>query len=210
MKSEIEKQQHQNERVFNFVARRYDRGIIGKWLLSIVKATIDEISLKKNSRILDAGVGTGNLLVLLERTHKNLDLYGVDISEKMLAIARKKIRTAKIMKLSVKNIDKKFKDNFFNYIFVVDAFHHFPDHREVLAAFNHVLKKKGKLIITDFDFGSLFNYIFHMLEPGNSWIYTQKAMRNLFIESGFSVEKQKRIGLFSVVTIGIKSTHTTQ
>ncbi|MEK6871357.1 MAG: class I SAM-dependent methyltransferase [Nanoarchaeota archaeon] len=204
MKSIIQKQEHRNESVFNFVAGQYDKGFIGKWLFDVVKATVNEISLKRNSRILDAGTGTGNLLFILEKKNKDLQLYGIDVSNKMLAHARRKLKHAHLMRLSVSDVEKKFKNNFFDYIFVVDAFHHFPEHVSTVHTFYRVLKNNGMLIITDFDFGSLFNYIFHMLEPGNSGIYTKKAMQKLFIQSGFKIKKQKRLGLFSVMTVGIK------
>ena len=36
-------------------------------LFNIIYRTTDEIKIKKNSRVLDAGCGTGNLLYILER-----------------------------------------------------------------------------------------------------------------------------------------------
>ncbi|MEN9626372.1 MAG: hypothetical protein RL557_700 [archaeon] len=201
----LEKQEHMNERVFNFVSSRYDTGIMGKWLIKVIQKTVDEADVKRNASVLDAGAGTGNLLQILENRDKQLRLFGLDISSEMLSIARKKVKKARFMKLSVMDVEKKFKKNFFDYIFVVDAFHHFPDHERIMRQFHTLLKNNGQIIITDFDFGSVFNYLFHVIEPGNSWIFTKKAMRNLFIESGFSIEKQKKIGLFSVMTVGIKS-----
>ena len=73
-----------------------------------------------------------------------------------------------------------------------------------MKRFRAVLKYKGTLIITELDFGKVFNYLFHVLEPGNNWIYTKKAMKNIFKESGFAIKKQKNIGIFSYVTIGLK------
>ena len=70
----LQKQEHRNEKIFNFVAEPYDKGIIGRWLFSVVKSTVDEISLKKNAKILDAGTGTGNLLFIFEKKKKNLQL----------------------------------------------------------------------------------------------------------------------------------------
>ena len=198
------KRENQNKRFFNIVAGVYDRGIVGKWLFGIIEKTIKEVNIDESSKILDVGTGTGNLLAFLEKKNKKLDLYGIDISEKMLSVARKKVRYAHFFKLSVLDINKKFKESSFDYIFVIDAFHHFPEQEEVMHNFHKILKNRGALIITELDFGRVFNYLFHILEPGNQWIYTKRQMRNLFIESMFTIKKQKKIGLFSYITIGTK------
>ena len=193
-----------NKKFFNIIAPFYDKGLLGKFLFNIIYRTTDEIKIKKNSRVLDAGCGTGNLLYILERKNLNLKLYGIDSSEKMLKIARKKAMTADIRNISVMNLDKKFKKNYFDYIFNVDAFHHFPNREIVMKSFHRILKHNGKLIITDFDFGVVFNFIFSALEPGNTGNYSKEQLRKLFKESGFFVEQQKKIGLFSLMTIGKK------
>ena len=193
-----------NKKFFNIIAPFYDKGLLGKFLFNIIYRTTDEIKIKKNSRVLDAGCGTGNLLYILERKNLNLKLYGIDSSEKMLKIARKKAMTADIRNISVMNLDKKFKKNYFDYIFSVDAFHHFPNREIVMKSFHRILKHNGKLIITDFDFGVVFNFIFSALEPGNTGNYSKEQLRKLFKESGFFVEQQKKIGLFSLMTIGKK------
>src|SRR3989338_6794754 len=72
-------------------------------------------------------------------------LFGIDISEKMLSVARKKVRYAHFFKLSVLDINKKFKENSFDYIFVIDAFHHFPEQEEVMHNFHKILKNRGAL-----------------------------------------------------------------
>src|SRR3989338_10293538 len=138
----IQKQQHKNENIFDIVSPVYDQGIIGKWLFSVIKKTVNEVKIKHNAKILDAGTGTGNLFLILEK-NKTLDLYGIDISKKMLNQAKKKIPHGQFIQLSVLDLDKKFKENYFDYIFVIDAFHHFPEHKKVMKRFRAVLKYKN-------------------------------------------------------------------
>ncbi|MEK6872451.1 MAG: class I SAM-dependent methyltransferase [Nanoarchaeota archaeon] len=193
-----------NEKFFDFWSRFYDKkGFFSRFLFNIVYKTIKSINIKQGSKILDVGCGTGNLLYLLERQKKNFKLYGIDISEKMLEVAEKKLNNVSLIRTSVFNLDKKFKNNF-DYIFVVDVFHHIPEQEKTTKKFHRLLKNNGKLIITDFDFGKTFNYIFHVIEPGNSGLNNKKQMKTLFIKSGFFVEKQKKLGLFSIMTVGIK------
>lgn len=202
MLSELEQT---NEKFFNFWSRFYDKKwFISRMLFNIVYKTIKSTNIKNGSRILDVGCGTGNLLYLLEKQNKNFKLYGIDISEKMLKVAEKKLNNASLIRTSVFNLDKKFKNNF-DYIFVVDAFHHIPEQEKTMKKFHKLLKKNGKLIITDLDLGKVFNYIFHIVEPGNSGLNNKEQMKALFIKSGFFVEKQKKLGLVSVMTIGIKT-----
>lgn len=194
-----------NKKFFDFWSCYYDAGIVGKWLLNVVTKTLDSVSINDNAVILDVGTGTGNLLYLIEKQNKNLELYGTDISEEMLIIARKKLNNAHLIKISVVNLDRKFNKEFFDYIFVIDAFHHFPKQDKVINNFYKILKSNGKLIITELDFGFVFNYFFHIIEPGNEWLYTKKEIKHLFLNAGFFVEKQNKIGLFSFVTIGLKN-----
>jgi len=194
----------QNKKFFDLVARYYDKGIVGNWLFSVIEKTINSVNIKKSSKILDVGTGTGNLIYLLEKQNKKLNLYGIDISKKMLTIARKKVKTAKFIKISVLLLEKEFPSKFFDYIFVIDAFHHFPYQKNVMNNFYNILKINGRLVITELDFGFIFNYFFHIIEPGNEWLYTKKELKNLFLVSGFLIEKQKKIGTFAVMTLGVK------
>lgn len=197
-------QEDKNEKFFDFWSRYYYKGIAGKILLNIIKKTLAEVTIKKGLRVLDVGTGTGNFLYLLERKNKNIKLYGIDISEKMLKIARKKVTSSVLRNISVVYLDKKFKKEFFDFIFVIDAFHHFPEQKKVMNNFYKILKNNGRLIITELDFGFVFNYFFHVIEPGNEWLYTKNEIKNLFLEAGFFVENQKKIGLFAVMTVGVK------
>lgn len=197
--------ENQNRKFFNFWSRYYDKGFFSKILLNIIIKTIKSIKIKNNSRVLDVGCGTGSLLYLLENRNLGLELYGMDISEKMLKIAEKKLNKTKLIIASAFDINKKFKENFFDYIFVVDAFHHIPEKEKIMKKFYKILKKNGKLIITDFDFGPLFNFIFYLIEPGNSGVPTKKQILELFRESNFFVEKQKKLNVFSLMTAGIKN-----
>ena len=69
-------------------------GVDKLWRKKIVKK-LDNI---KNGKILDIATGTGDLAIEIKKKCSN-KIYGIDISEKMIEIANKKIR-----KLGFKNI----------------------------------------------------------------------------------------------------------
>ena len=195
--------EQKNKKFFNNIAKYYGKGIFKNWNRKIERKAIETASIKKNSKILDVGCGTGNLLYLFQEQGKNLKLYGIDISNEMLKIA--KARLTKQTNLRLKPIEKiNFKSNYFDYVFSVDTFHHYSNYDLAMKNIYRVLKKKGKLIIADFNFGFIGNKIFHAIEPGNNKMYSKDEFKKLFKAYGFKNINQKRFGLFSILIIGEK------
>ena len=221
------KLEEKNKKFFNKFASSYDVKIFKKWQENIRKkiieeagikgkqktgnfltnspkrGRIEEAEIKNNSKILDAGCGTGEFLKLLLLEKKNLKLYGIDVSDEMLKIAGKKL--GKKANLKLFSVEKaNFKNNYFDYVFSEDAFHHYADYDLVMKNFYRVLRKGGKLIIADFNFGAILNKVFHWLEPGNNKMHSKKQFIELFKKYKFKKIKQKKINLIQVLTIGIK------
>ncbi len=194
--------EQRNKSFFNKLAKYYDSSLFRSLNKKFPEKIIKLVNIKPNSKILDAGCGTGNLLYLLLKQKKNLNLIGIDISPEMLKIAKRKLKgKTKFMLMPVEKINEKNK---FDYIFSVDAFHHYSSQEKAMANFYMALKKNGKLIVVDFDFSFLFNKIFHWLEPGNSRMHSAIQMKEIFRKKGFRDIKQKKIGWFSWLTIGRK------
>ena len=191
-----------NIRFFNRLAGFYDSGILKKWLSGIQKKMLKHLEIKKNSRILDAGCGTGNLLILLSKLDKNLNLKGIDISKEMLKTAGKKLKNkAKLKLMSAEELSYKGK---FDFIFSTEAFHHYYNQEKAMQNFSRALKKHGKLVIVDVYFGKILNFIFERIEPGVNKINSKKDFYDLFKKSKFKNIGQRRIGLFAVMTMGEK------
>ena len=192
-----------NIKFFNKLAKRYDNSTFISIMNKVQNNILKYVDIENNSKILDAGCGTGNLLKILSVKNKDLDLYGIDISKEMLKIARTKLNNN--VKLTLTSIEKNdFKDNFFDYIFSTEALHHFNDQDIAIKVCYNKLKKQGRLIITDFDFGRPLNKLFHLVEPGNTKMHTKKQLKAIFQKNNFKNIKQKRINLFFVTTIGEK------
>ncbi|MEK6854703.1 MAG: class I SAM-dependent methyltransferase [Nanoarchaeota archaeon] len=192
----------QNIRIFDRIAGSYDRGIIKKWSLRIQRNAVKSLKIERNSKILDVGCGTGNLFSALSSQNKNLRLYGIDISEKMLRIA--KTKTRKKANLRIMPIEKLNDKNKFDYVFSIDSFHHYYNQDLAFEKMFSALKKRGKLIVVDVDFGYVFNKIFHKIEPGNNEILSHLDMIKLFKLNNLKNITQKRIWLFTFMTIGQK------
>jgi len=131
-----------------------------------------------------------------------LRLYGIDISPKMLAIAKKKLGNK--AKLNLTPAEKLNYKNKFDYIFSTEVFHHFYDQRIAMKKFYNALKNNGRLIIVDLNFGITLNWIFHEIEPGNSKMNSKKEFYVLFKKYRLRNIQQKRLGLFIIITVGKK------
>lgn len=194
--------EQKNKEFFDKIAGYYDKGIFKNFLLNPVKKAVEFVNIKRKSKILDAGCGTGNLLKILEDENKDLELYGVDISEEMLKIARSKLKNVKMKLEAAEKLS--FKKDYFDYVFSVDAFHHYYENKLVMRNFYRVLKRDGYFVVVDFSFGVFLNKIFNKIEPGNSEMHTSLEFKELFKKYKFKDIKQKRLGLFSILTVGRK------
>jgi len=190
---------NKNRKFFNKIARYYDKGILGIWLNRVLKKISEEIKIKNNSKILDVGFGTGNFLQIISK-NKTLKLEGIDISSKMREIAKNKLKNK--AQLNLIPIEKIHYKNKFDYIFSTEAFHHYEDQNIAIKNMKRALKENGKLIIVDLDFGRILNWIFHIIEPGNSKMNSKKDFYNLFKKYGFKDIKQKKLGLFAIMNVG--------
>ena len=156
----------------------------------------------KNFSALDVSCGTGEgLLMLREKTSGRI--AGVDISEEMLKIAKKKVG-GKNIELKKAQVDKiPYANETFDVVISTEAFHHYPNPENAVKEMTRVLKKGGELIITDPDF-LVFNRLFEKIEPGCVHIYNKREMKNLFIQAGLNDIKQRRTAIAFFITKGVK------
>ena len=71
---------------------------------------------------------------------------------------------------------------------------------------SRVLKKAGKLVIIDTNlFLPALNYLARLIEPGFVKMYTKKEFKRLFEMGGVLLVKQKRVGLFAILNVAVKT-----
>jgi len=102
-------------------------------------------------RILDSGCANGRLFGVLKE--KNVDYFGIDFSEKLIKIARKKYPEAKFRVADCLNLP--FSANFFDKIYSISVLHNIPSREFRLQYFKEakrVLKPGGLLILRVWDF----------------------------------------------------------
>lgn len=98
---------------------------------------------KSRARLLDVGCGTCKIS---RNLNKECDLYGIEISKSLAAIAARKG-----VKVSLMNIETEkypFDDEYFDIVFSGEVIEHIIDSDNYLFEINRVLKKGGYFVIS--------------------------------------------------------------
>jgi len=99
----------------------------------------------------DLGTGTGRILELLSGRANNL--FGLDMSREMLAIARANLETNKLRHAQVRQADiyaLPFADGFADLVTIHQVLHFLDDPQRALLEAARILAPKGNMLIVDF------------------------------------------------------------
>jgi len=115
---------------------------------------------KPGMHILDVGCGTGNFSLKL--VQKGVSVVGVDISEEMLTLARKRAmqeeKFIEFKKMDSQNL--QFPDNYFDGVFSMATIEFIPDPRKMIEEMFRVCKKGGSVLVgtinRESDWGRLY------------------------------------------------------
>ena len=144
-----------------------DRGASAEQVMDLIRAT------KPNAKnVLELGCGTGSILKCLQDAYK---VSGLDISEKMLSVARKKVPRSKLFRQDM--VDFRIDGRFDVIICVFDSINHvrrFSDWKKVFAAVRRHLLPGGCFI---FDINTQRKL--ERLIAGPPWVH--RFGRNLLI-----------------------------
>lgn len=102
-----------------------------------------------NGKIIEVGVGTGLSLPLYR---PDLQITGVDISEKMLNKAKERVKQHHLEGVSLHTMDAtnlRFPDEYFDFVVAMYVVSVVPDTDKFLHEINRVCKKNGDIIIVN-------------------------------------------------------------
>ena len=142
--------------MFDSIAGKYDflnhflsMGIDKGWRRKAIK----EIAVVKPQTILDIATGTGDLAIEASKINPQ-KIVGVDISEGMLEVGRKKIKSLNLDNIITLQKDDSesltFEDNSFDAITCAYGVRNFENLVAGLKEMNRVMKPGGKLAILEF------------------------------------------------------------
>ena len=196
--------------VWSFLAPAYDQPILQQW---VYRPPHDEVIARlrdhQSRKIADIACGTGILSDRIERELHPEAIYGVDMSDGMLAQARARSDRVQWMRGPAEQLP--FDDGALDAVVTTSAFHFF-DQPAALREFHRVLAPGGLAAVSAL---STRQTLLHM-SSANRWKPQHNAspaeVRSIFEGAGFTVTDQHRIRrpfwlrfVPDVVTVGVKS-----
>jgi len=115
------------------------------------KKCLQLLELKSDMRILEIGIGTGlNISYFLKRIKKSGEYVGIDLSVKMLEIAKKRTRKISFpIKLYRANgCHLPFKNEYFDVLFHFGVFNTFGEKEKAIKEMLRVTKPNGQILIS--------------------------------------------------------------
>jgi len=179
---------------FDKISEDYDRLRGGNRMLKHhIEAIISEITSTidlKNKSVLDIGIGSGLYSsYLLEKTNS---VIGIDVSEKMAKIAKRKgfeVITGDVHGLP-------FRKESFDAILMVDVLHHVGDPIRVLNECREATKRY--LVIVEPNFSNPWVFLFHKVKKYEN-IFRNKTIQEFLTTSGFKLEKKSYVNFIPTI-----------
>ena len=191
---------------FDEEADNYYKTHDGKHSSALYDRVIEKLNALDYSSLLDVGFGTGEVLSRIYS--EGVKFSGLDISPKMLDIARKNLGENVDLRLGDSE-ELPWDDGSFDAVLCLNSFHHYPNPEKVLNEMNRVLKKGGKLVMADpwqsTPLRQLMNTFIHFNGGGDVRIYSESEICSLLTETGFKdIEWEKLEGKHAfIVTAGV-------
>lgn len=135
---------------FNFYSKYYEKDVINKYFKNNHKVILDELNFLDKKKIVDIGCGPAELgREILSRWPNNYYL-GVDISDKMIKIAKNRLCDFENARFCIGDVmDLNLKSNKFDLVLNSISFHHYEKPSKALNEMIRILKPSGTLIILD-------------------------------------------------------------
>ena len=168
--------------------------------------------IEPQSTILDVACGTGEFERLLLNQNPTQKITGIDISEKMLNIAREKYRAYPSVKFHQASVHSlPFSSQSFDVVVSANAFHYFDEPEVALAEMKRVLKPNGKIIILDWNKDypvcRICDWLLQIFDPAHQQCYTQDQLHQLLLSADFKIYRTTKVrfgfiwGLMAVTAI---------
>jgi demethylmenaquinone methyltransferase/2-methoxy-6-polyprenyl-1,4-benzoquinol methylase len=141
---------------FNSIAEKWDSTI--KVDEKKINKLLSQISITNGESILDIGTGTGVLIPFYKEINKNGKITGVDISEGMLNVAKRKFGQLSNLNFKLLDVENEFIEEKFDKIVLYSMFPHLNNKVETIKKLvNNNLNKNGKLLIAHSDSREFLN-----------------------------------------------------
>ncbi len=197
-------------RFWSFAAPAYDQQCLQRLVYQPAQdEVIATLRAHGSRRIADIACGTGILASRIARELRPDETYGVDMSDGMLAQARKRSSDVFWKKAPAEQLP--FGDDFLDAVVTTSAFHFF-DQPAALREFHRVVAPGGVVAVATI---SPRQFLPVQLFAAGAWSPAHNpspaAVRDLFADAGFVVEDQHRVrrpwwtqAVSDLITVGVE------
>lgn len=152
----IDNIKEQNIKFYDTEAKSYDQIRYGtqkgkrvdEFQKRILDSYLERVNLEDSS-VLEVGCGTGRFLPFM--AEKGCNITGIDISEEMLKVARRRVDQSEHKKITLLQNDADeipFRDNSFDIIYSILVINLIPDFKTAFREINRVIKPGGLFIFS--------------------------------------------------------------
>lgn len=197
-------------RFWSFAAPAYDQPCLQRFVYQPAQdEVITALREHQSRRVVDVACGTGILASRIAAELRPDEVYGVDMSDGMLASARR--RSSSVLWKKVPAEQLPFVDDFLDAVVTTSAFHFF-DQPAALREFHRVLAPGGLLAVATISPRNVLPVAFFDV---NRWVPAHNPspgeVKALFEDAGFTVGDQHRVRrpawtrlVSDLITIGVK------
>lgn len=186
--------------MFDSIAHRYDflnrflsAGIDVRWR----KKAIGYLKDIEPQQILDVATGTADVALMTEKILKPSSIIGIDISDGMLEIGRKKIKETGVEKTiqlyNGDSADIKYNDNTFDAVTVAFGVRNFQQLEKGLSEILRVLRPGGKLVVLEFSrpkntiIKGFYNFYMKSISPNIAKLFSKNKSAYAYLDE--SIQK---------------------
>ena len=175
---------------FNKQAEKYDTSDYSKYPRECYPFVLNAINNIHFNKVLDLGCGTGVILKGISSINSDVELFGLDLSENMIAKATQRLGTT--ANLSVGDAENlPYADNTFDLVCCVESFHHYPNPKKALSEINRVLKNGGLFLLCDTwtrsPIRQILNFFIRFSSDGDVHIYSENEISKLLKVTRFEM-----------------------
>ncbi|MDF2949045.1 MAG: methylase involved in ubiquinone/menaquinone biosynthesis [Sedimentibacter sp.] len=136
-------------KIWNFWADKYDKLWVQKYSLrptrKYILQAMSEMKSNENIKILDLGCGPGQLITELYENLKNIEITGIDFSDKMIEISKERNPKASHIKLDVAEL-YKLKGKY-DIIICTHSLPYYKEPENVFKELSRLLKDNGRVFM---------------------------------------------------------------
>jgi ubiquinone/menaquinone biosynthesis C-methylase UbiE len=171
----------------NIVSRRQEES-------GLYKEIAEKLPLASAGCLLDVGTGSGLQLKVIHEMEPNLELYGLDLSEASILVAKKNLKRLDV-DLRVGSIENtSYEDNFFDWVTSNSSMSYWKNLKACFDEIYRILKPGGCARLfepqNDFDIDQVVNTIRENM-AGKSWLRRTAAVAL----NKFALTRGQRVGL---------------